>query len=431
MGEIHTYLKEFRILVILDNLENVLDDRLRAFLEGLPVGSKVMITSRVGLGAFEYPYSLGPLSENESVQLLRATARARGAQLLASTQDETLRQYCGKMRFNPGFVKWFVAAVCTGKRPEEILRNPSLFLDFCMSNVYSNLELQSKQVLGSMISVPGLHTQAELAFLNRYDAVELQKALQQLLTTNMVTMTTIRDNIFVTTKYGISDMPRDYLVKHHRPSKEQDAQFNTRRRTLVAIAEQMAGEVQTDPLNYHSIKTRSKSDFVIARFLKEAILATTAKKFEKAEKAIGYARKMAPEYFEVPRVEALLRMKEDNYPAARLAFDAAIDIEPNYFPLRYWYGDFLLRKMDDAEGASQQFLVALELEPHNIEIQLGAARAQLFLHKHEEVSRLLEVLLPKASTFPSHTAVRIFNLAISAESRKADDEFLSRSTQKH
>jgi cold shock CspA family protein len=116
-------------------------------------------------------------------------------------------------------------------------------------------------------------------------------------------------------------------------------------------------------------------------------------------------------------------MQEENYPAARLAFDAAIDIEPNYFPLRYWYGDFLLRKMDDAEGAAQQFQAAVELEPQNIEIQLGAARAQLYMHRYDEVFGILKTLLPKAPTLPYRLAVRVFDLAVSVNGRKADDAF--------
>jgi LuxR family transcriptional regulator, glucitol operon activator len=39
-AEVLSYLKEFRILLVLDNLETVLDDRIRSFLEQLPSGSK-------------------------------------------------------------------------------------------------------------------------------------------------------------------------------------------------------------------------------------------------------------------------------------------------------------------------------------------------------------------------------------------------------
>jgi LuxR family transcriptional regulator, glucitol operon activator len=44
LDEIVEYLEEFRVLLILDNIETVLDDNLRAFLEQLPSGSKVIIT---------------------------------------------------------------------------------------------------------------------------------------------------------------------------------------------------------------------------------------------------------------------------------------------------------------------------------------------------------------------------------------------------
>lgn len=45
--ELLSYLESFKILLILDNMETVLDDRLRNFLLDLPLGSKVLITSRI------------------------------------------------------------------------------------------------------------------------------------------------------------------------------------------------------------------------------------------------------------------------------------------------------------------------------------------------------------------------------------------------
>ena len=53
--ELLNYLATFRIFLVLDNLETVLDERLRSFLARLPQGSKVLITSRVGVGAYEHP----------------------------------------------------------------------------------------------------------------------------------------------------------------------------------------------------------------------------------------------------------------------------------------------------------------------------------------------------------------------------------------
>ena len=215
MAEVLGYLKEFKILLILDNLETVLDGRVREFLGKLPAGSKVLITSRIGIGAFEYPVKLLPLSPDEAVQLLRALAKSRGLSDLVKTSNKNLEGYCNRMKNNPGFIKWFVAAVQAGKRPEEVLAKPDMFLEFCMSNVYSYLTKNSQALLRAMLSLPEKYSQAELAYLTELDHLDLQRALQQLLSTNMVVMVNVARGSSYESRYVLGELARAYLKKHH------------------------------------------------------------------------------------------------------------------------------------------------------------------------------------------------------------------------
>jgi LuxR family glucitol operon transcriptional activator len=209
-------LKDFRILLILDNLETVIDERVRLLLEKLPKGSKVLITSRIGLGAFELPYKLQPLESGEAIQLLRALITSRDVKGLQKLSNAKLGHYCQRMHNSPGYIKWFVTAVQSGRRPEEILAKPTLFLDFCLSNVYGYLSEDSRLVLKSMLCIPLASSQAELAFLTELDSLVLQRALQQLMTTNMITMTSVVAGSSFESRYAISDLPREYLLRHHR-----------------------------------------------------------------------------------------------------------------------------------------------------------------------------------------------------------------------
>lgn len=100
--ELLAYLQEFRILLVIDNLETVLDDRVRGFLERLPPGSKILITSRIGLGAYDRPIKLPPLSEADSINLLRTLALVRQVQFLTNMGNKRLAQYCSRLKHNPG-----------------------------------------------------------------------------------------------------------------------------------------------------------------------------------------------------------------------------------------------------------------------------------------------------------------------------------------
>ena len=157
------------------------------------------------------------------------------------------------MHNNPGFIKWFVAAVKSGKRPEEILAKPVLFLDFCMSNVYNYLSNESKAVLQSMLCLPGSFTLAELGFLNKTEYLRLQPTLHQLLTTNMVTMTTVPTSTTFLSQYDLSDLARAYLGKHHPVSAEDSRSFTRRRQQVIAASEQIRKEQRNDPYSPRTV----------------------------------------------------------------------------------------------------------------------------------------------------------------------------------
>jgi LuxR family transcriptional regulator, glucitol operon activator len=173
VSEVLAYMENFKILLILDNLETVLDKRLRDFLLDLPLGSKVIVTSRKGLG-IENPVQLEPLNSDDSVRLLRALAGVRGVNQLKRLSQDALEALTGKMSGHPAYIRWFVAGVQSGRRPEEIISDNALLLDYCMSNVYGYLEDDARAVLRCMQVLPGERNQAELAFLNDLGAALLR-----------------------------------------------------------------------------------------------------------------------------------------------------------------------------------------------------------------------------------------------------------------
>jgi len=163
--EILEYMNSFKILLILDNLETVLDENIRRFLYGLTGSSKVLITSRVGIGELNYTFQLRGMGQDEARQLIRATAQARRVVQLNQVSNDQLNSYCARMKNNPAFIKWFVTAVQCGRRPEEVFARPELFLDFCLSNVYKYLSSVAILIANALVTVTGQHSQPVLAYL--------------------------------------------------------------------------------------------------------------------------------------------------------------------------------------------------------------------------------------------------------------------------
>jgi len=396
MEEVLSYLSEFKILLILDNLETVIDKRICSFLQNLPSGSKILITSRIGLGAYEFPVKLEPLNNQEAVQLLRVLAQVRGVTGLTKCNNRKLGVYSRKMQNNPGFIKWFVSAVQAGQRPEDILDKPDVFLEFCMSNVYHYLGSNSRLVLKSMQALPGRHSQAELAFLtDELSATDLQKSLQELLTTNMVYMASIAQGSSFETKYEMSELARTYMESRHPLTPEEFRDLTRRRRQLVSAGELIAAEQRENPFSFNSIRKRSNSDLIVAKYLLDVLKLVKEKKLEEADSKIEEARRLAPEYFEVHRVEAIVRVAQGNYTAARTAYEAAIELEPGSAPLYCWYAGFLMRYLDDVEGALAELEKAENINSAAYQIKLEKARTLLYLRKFSEARDIIDCLLDR------------------------------------
>lgn len=392
LNELLDYLKQFKILLIIDNLETILDDRIRVFLEQLPSGSKVLITSRIGLGAFEFPLKLEQMNEDDSTRLIRALARIRGIDSLYKLPTKVLRNYCNRMNNNPGFIKWFVSAIQTGSRPEDIFANSGIFLDFCMSNVYKYLSKNAKELIKTMFVSPGKHTQAELAFLTELEVLELQKSIHEALRTNMVVTSSEFFGMSLETSYELSDLARQYVNKNLSISTSEQENVIKKKRQLVAAQESIASENKVDPYSFYNIQIRSKSDLVVVKYLFDALKFAKENNLSKAKVLINEAKILSPEYYEVHRVDASIKTQDGNISGAKLSYETALELEPSSAPLLKWFGDFTLKYLGNTEGALALYKKAANIDPISGEIRASVARSNIYLQNYEEASKILEEL---------------------------------------
>lgn len=363
VGEVLSYLENFKILLILDNLETVLDARLRAFLLDLPVGSKVIVTSRIGLG-IENPIQLDPLTLDDSARLLRALARVREVTQLKALPQDAVEALARKMSGHPAYIRWFVAGVQAGRRPEELVGDNELLLDFCMSNVYGYLTDDARAALACMQVLPGARNQAELAFLNSFPAGKIQAALLELITTNFVYMSSQASGQTLDTVYQLSEFGKQYLDKRHPVPAHQRARFLARSRELSALGSQLTAARSASPYSPDTINVRALGDVHVARLLRDAI-RRAAKSPEAALTLCAEAQVLAPSYYEAWRVEAYVRSAAQDYAAALAAYDRALELSPDSPALYLHYGAFLLNEAGDPQRGLELLQTGARLDPES------------------------------------------------------------------
>ncbi|MGW9552187.1 NB-ARC domain-containing protein [Citricoccus zhacaiensis] len=377
VSEVLAYMENFKILLLLDNLETVLDNRLREFLLELPVGSKVIVTSRIGLG-IENPVQLAPLADDESAKLLRALARIRDVRQLNDLDQRTVESLAQRMSGHPAYIRWFVAGVQSGRRPEELLGNNELLLDFCMSNVYDYLSEDARAALRSMQVLAGAKNQAELAFLNDFTASKTQSALLELLTTNFTAMSSQVSGESLDTGYELSDFARQYLDKHHPVDTEERNWLLQRSEELRALGIEMAAANTASPLAPTSVHVRGPGDFHAAGLLRTAIAVAPADPGTALENCVE-AQLLAPSYYEAWRVEGFVRALSRDHGGAQAAYERALELAPSSAAVLFHFGTFLLDAVGDPRRALEVLQRAARNDPSSSEITGQVAWAHFCL----------------------------------------------------
>jgi Flp pilus assembly protein TadD len=421
LEEVIEYLATFKIALFIDNLETILDDNIRQFVGALPQGSKIIITSRIGLGAYEYPIKLQGIGESYASQLLRTVAKIRGVEALSKLQENVLRGFVNRMHRNPSYIKWFVSSVQTGLSPESVLQNSNNFLDFCMSNVYEYLSTNAQKLTRSMQCAQGLRDIPELSYLNDFEALHAQKAIQELMATNMLSQSSSAKGASVKTTYQLSELARAYLGKHHKPSQTFQKEIRDKRNKLNSMFEDQLSRRTANKYLAKNIKFRDKSDRVIARKLYDAQNHIRKSEHDLAFEILQEAQRLAPDYFEVARFMAYFYQKSGNFSEAREQYELAILLAPNTAQLHYWFGKFLLHSEENVEEAVEQFKMARNLDLKSIDVSLALARGYLFQHEFDKTQDIITDLSEVINTADDHLIRMYFDTEIQVLYRRADD----------
>ncbi|WP_337832250.1 NB-ARC domain-containing protein [Pseudonocardia sp. TMWB2A] len=385
IGEVLAYLENFRVLLILDNMETVLDARLREFLLDLPMGSKVMLTSRIGLGV-ENPVQLEPLTSDESHHFLRALSRIRNVTSIESMEPDSVRMLADQMEGHPLFLKWFVSGVQAGIRPEDLLADNSLLLDFCMSNVYEYLTEDARKVLKCMQVLPGEKRQAEIAFLDELDASGAQAAILRLMTTNFVHMETHSRGQSLETTYQLSDFARSYLDKQHPVESAQRLRILARHQEMQDLGWELQAENSASPYDPATINVRDSGDFSTARLLRDALSLLERDSPEEAIRSCEEARALSPTYAETWRVEAVVQTSMRNMTMARSAYERAIELDPESPNLHFQFGSFLSEHRLDLNAAVRHLRKSAQLDPDNPTLLSPLSWTLLVAGLHDDAS---------------------------------------------
>jgi LuxR family glucitol operon transcriptional activator len=362
---IHDYLSQFRTLLILDNLESIASEKLGVLLANIPVGTKVLITTRVALGQSERSYPLGPLEEKESAHLFRAYASALNCERLRKINSETIRGYCNRMSNNPLAIKWFVGSVANGKDPSVLITRHSgaykQLLEFAFSDLYSSFESISKIIIAVVFSAGKELTRAEILWLVEIQGVDLRatdvESHLRILIVSSVLRCRLETKVDSQQRYELGAFAKQYISEIARPTPEFSKAVVANLSKMKAASADGDRSLNYDKWDYRNVIDASTPE---ERIVRARLLQATnvfreridqSFKISTALRILEAAEKLMPGYAETMRIRAQILIYKGDYWAAREEFERCLDVSPSSRLGRYAFAHTLIHHFEDYDQA--------------------------------------------------------------------------------
>ena len=393
--EIIQYLTEYRVLVAIDNLETLASASLRNLLLRIPQNSKLLITSRVGIGEFETRYSLESLDTATSVALMRRFAHVLGVTAIFKAPDSALRRYAQSLFKNPLLLKWFTSGIARGLDPKSILDHGGTSfqqaLNYCFANVFDKLNEFERNLIDTLVSARRPLTSAEIYFLNPgAEQSGIEWALGSLHNSSIVKRTVLPDGTF---SYQLSEPAASYVSSNEAPSRKSFNAVQAGMRELRQMDERRSVTQSRYPYEIFSVRANSRDERIAAVLLSQALHLSRNNNLEVGRHKIQEAKRLLPTFGEVYRVSSLIETAAGELYRASEELDRAVAYDPKSTIVRYTYAQFLIRELDDFDAALEHLKIAERGDPKAATLQSAKALVLSRLGRCAEAAKIYEALL--------------------------------------
>lgn len=395
--EVYTFFSDNKCLLIIDNLETISDANIIEFIKDLPRPSKILITSRKGLGEIERRYELADYPLESAIQLFRIISREKKRDDLVRLQNSTIEKLVTAVKCYPLLIKWSIGKTCLGqdinKSFNEINFGKSEIAQFVFNDIFNIFDKNEKQVLYAMIVYGNRPISSEMLkhFVN-FDEDTFDDVIKSLINCSFIKQETIDSNNKLITQYNMLSLTRGFLqakldeedpsVRTNLQKINHDVNFNAEEieRSFAEFNKSLSAYgivTDEDKLSYNYIKTAKN-------YFKQENIELASQYYKKAlaiSPNFGYAIN------ETAKFNALTGRIDD----AEKLFKKGIKVAKNSFILSS-YGIFL-RKNDRIPESISLFEESLKQDPNNIGAISELGRSYTFNCEYEKAASEFDKIL--------------------------------------
>ncbi|RZK40884.1 MAG: ATP-binding protein [Hymenobacter sp.] len=421
------------ILVVVDNLETISDERIRDFLIDAPINVKFLITSRRGIGQVERRHNLLQMKEVEAIRLFRQIARDKKLQSLSQLNDEIIKAYVNKISCYPLAIKWVIGQVARGKDisvvVDSIQESTSDIAKFCFDQIFSDLPKNCRLILFALTSLDTAPSTGLLKYIVDLDNNQLEEAIEELIIVSLISIEhSPNTHKEVINKYSILSLTKSYL-KHYLSQEPSIKSYLEHRigslQNMISANELAKKEYKYLLSNFGAVTDEEK---LASMLLQAATQKQASGNFDSALEDCQSALSVAPRFSPIYRVWASILSNDGRSDEALMRIERAVELNNNEMQNWLIWGS-ILRKSDNLKGAAEKYEKGLALFPDEIVLLNSYGKIKIELKHFDEADKVLSKALNLESESTSRKQQLITLVQLSYNLIEWSDSLMKRKMQ--
>lgn len=394
-----------KILVVVDNLETITDERIINFILDAPIKVKFLITSRKGIGQVERRHELKELKAKEAIYLFRQLAKDKQMEHLTSLNDDVILKYVQKVSFYPLAIKWVLGQVARGKDINRIITSihneESDISKFCFEQIFLTLSDNCKKILFTITCMETPPTRTILQHITELDENTFEDTIEELILASLIIPEQYQDDSEeIATKYTLLPLTRGFVRLQLNKNSTLKAQLNTR----IIDVESTISESQRAKKEYkhslHNFGAKTDEEKIATIISQNAFQKYQNGNYELAVEEYKRALKIAPNFSPVYRNWGVMESYENHLEEAIELMQKAAKIEPKDAQIYLLWGN-IYRKNGKFSDAHAKYQIAYNLTPDDPIVLNAFGQANGRLGMYQEANDLLTKSKESDSNFNS------------------------------
>lgn len=429
-----------RVLLIIDNLETITDERIINFILDSHPNVNFIITSRRGLGQVERRYDLKELKEKDAIHLFRIICKEKGLQELQIADESLIRSYVKKVYCYPLAIKWVLGQAALGKDImcviDGINEQSSDISKFCFEQVFSELSLEAKSILYALCLDNEAVPKGVLKYISNLDDISFEDCIHDLLIVSLILpeQKVNKQNGEINSYYSLLPLTRGYVKVELDKNKDIKSQLQERMVTVETTLEEAERAKVQYRFSLSNFGATTEEEKIASMLAQTAYQKYQAGSYLDAVETFKKAVDIAPRFASIYRNWAIIESMESHWAEADALMEKASKLNKDDTQIWLVWGN-IKRKSDKIKEAYNYYEKAYKLSPKDNVVLNSYAQAISRLGDFQRADKLYKEALELVEGIPHNKHLIINNTSIAENLKKwaealVEDRDYAQATQK-